>query len=83
MSQNTVLRFWISLRGTFSTWIAFTGINKYGKDAVVQISTIFRTIYHVASQRVLEIYVTTSFESITSKIDHIEGLFFENVQNGM
>ena len=37
-------KFWISLRETFSTWVALTGINKYPEGAVVQISTVFRPV---------------------------------------
>ena len=37
----------------FSTWTAFTGINKYRKSAVVQISTDFRPVYDVTCRRVL------------------------------
>ena len=42
-----------SLRETFSDSIAFRGINKYGKGVVVQISTVFRSIFYVTCQRVL------------------------------
>ena len=31
MGEQTVLRFSISVKETFSTWIALTEINKYGK----------------------------------------------------
>ena len=41
-----------SLRETFSNPIAFTFINKYRKHAVVQISTVFGTVYYVACSRV-------------------------------
>ena len=41
MGEQIVLRFSISIRQTFSTWIAFTEINKYGKVAVVQLWTAF------------------------------------------
>ena len=40
----------------FSTWIAFTVINKYGKDTVVQISTVFLPGYHVTCGRVFLIW---------------------------
>ena len=46
----------------FSDWIVFTGINKYGKDHVVQISTVIRPIYHVKGplkRDFLDIYLTT------------------------
>ena len=48
-----VLRFCISFRDTFSTWINFTGINKYGKGALLHISTAFGPVYHVTCWRVL------------------------------
>ena len=38
---------------TFSNSIAFKVINKYGKGAVVQISTVFGPVYHVACQSVV------------------------------
>ena len=52
MSQQTVLRFYISLGETFSNSISFTIINKYDKGAVAQILTVFWTVYHVACRRV-------------------------------
>ena len=51
--EQTVLRFCISLREIFSNRIFFTLINKYGKRAFDQISTVFRRVYHVTCQRVL------------------------------
>ena len=38
---------------TFSNWISFTVINKYGKGALIQISTVFRSVYCVSFWRVL------------------------------
>ena len=52
MCQQTVLRFCISLRETFSNSIAFTVINKYGKGAGFQISIVFGPVYHVARPRI-------------------------------
>ena len=46
-------KFSISLRDTFSTLIVFTGINKCGKAAVLQISTVFGPVHHVTCGRVL------------------------------
>ena len=37
-----------------STSVACKVINKHAKGAVVQISTVWNLIYHVASQRVLK-----------------------------
>ena len=37
----------------FSTWISFTGTNKYGKGAAVQLWTVFWPVYHVTCRRVL------------------------------
>ena len=51
----------------FSTWMPFTGINKYGKFAVVLLWTVFWPVYHATCERVLwngtflDIYLTTSF----------------------
>ena len=45
--QQIVLTFCISLRENFSNSIDFRLINKYGKGAVVQISTVFRPIFLV------------------------------------
>ena len=53
MGYQTVLRFCISPRETFLTLTVLTGIYKYGKGAIVQISTVFRPVYPVTSQRVL------------------------------
>ena len=57
-------KFWISLGETFSNWIVFEGINKYGKGAIVHISTLIWTIHYVTFQRssetdILDIYITT------------------------
>ena len=52
-SLLTVLRVCISLRETLSGSITFTVINKFGKVAVVKISTVFGHVYHVPCQRVL------------------------------
>ena len=46
---ETVLTFSISLRQTSSKSITFRVINKYDNGTVVQISTMFPTVYHVAS----------------------------------
>ena len=44
-ASKTVLRLYISLRESFSNSISFTLINKYDKDAVAQISTVFGKVY--------------------------------------
>ena len=44
---KTFLRFFVSLKGTFSNAITFTVINKSGKCAVVQVATVFQPILHV------------------------------------
>ena len=46
-----LLRFSMSLTETFCKSIAFTVINKYGKAAAMQISTIFGHLYHVAFRK--------------------------------
>ena len=67
MVWETVLLFSISLRGTFSTWIGFTGINKYVKGAVVQLCTVYRPDYDATCGGVLwngtflDIYLTMFF----------------------
>ena len=67
MCYQTLLRFCISLRETFSSSIAFTVINKYGQGGVIQISVVFGRVYHVACQTfvlngtILDIYLTTFF----------------------
>ena len=45
---KTAVRFYIFLRETFIDLIAFSVINQYGKDAIVEISTVLGTVYHVA-----------------------------------
>ena len=47
------IRFFISLRVTFSDSVAFTVLNKYDNRAVVEISAVFGPIYHVACPRLL------------------------------
>ena len=49
---ETVLRFSMSLTETFCKSIAFTVINKYGKGAAMQISTMFGHVYHVAFRKI-------------------------------
>ena len=44
--------FYISLSEAFSNSIFLIMINKYDKGVVVQISTVFGTIYHVAYRQV-------------------------------
>ena len=51
MGKKNVLRFCISLREPFSAWISFTWINKSGKGAAAQISTLLRPAYHVTCWR--------------------------------
>ena len=43
----------MSLRVIFSNSITFQVINQYGKDAGVNIESVFRPIYHVAYRGVL------------------------------
>ena len=50
--QQTVVKFCISVRETFSNSISCRVINKHDKGAVLQIATVLGTIYHVACQRV-------------------------------
>ena len=88
MSKQTVLRFSISIRETFSNSIAFTVINKYGKGAVVQISTVFRSVYRVACQRASKTGLFRHLSNhvfgrpqVRNYISHDGQLVFENIKN--
>ena len=67
IEKQTVLRFFVSPRETFSTSIPFAGINKYGKGLAVQLWTVCWHVYHVTYGRVvwnetfLDTYLTTFF----------------------
>ena len=52
MSSQTVQRFCILLRETYSNSINFTVMNEYVKRDVVQISTVFGLVYDLALGRV-------------------------------
>ena len=62
--------------------IFFTGINKYGKGAVVQISTVFRSVYHVTCPMVPWKGTSYTFieqcfsESVSLKIHELGGSSF-------
>ena len=45
MFSQTVLRFFIPLRETFSNSIALSEINKYGKGATIKIVRVFWPVY--------------------------------------
>ena len=47
MCQQTVLRFCIALKETFSNSIRLTMINKCGKGAVVQIANVFAPVFNM------------------------------------
>ena len=47
MCEQTVLKFYISLRDTFHNSVFLTVISKYDKGAVMQISTMLQTVYYV------------------------------------
>ena len=51
MCSEVVPRFGVSIRETFSNSIALPVLNKYDKGALVQISTVFGPVYHVACRR--------------------------------
>ena len=53
MCSEAVPRFAMSTRETFSNTILLPVTNEYDKAAVIQISTVFGHIYHVACRRVL------------------------------
>ena len=47
------LKTWMPLREIFYNLITFTVSNKYGMGAVVEIETVFQSVYHVAFRGVL------------------------------
>ena len=53
MSQQTVLRFFILLRESFSDSIVLAVIRKYDQGAIVHFSTVFGPVYLVPCQNVL------------------------------
>ena len=86
MGYQTVLRFCISLRETLSTSIALTGINKYAKGAVLEVSTVFRPDYHVKGSsdtelfRLLSNHVFPSLQ-VQNYTTYDGHLFLENLEN--
>ena len=73
----------ISLTETFCKTITLTVINKYGKRAVLDISTMFGRVYHVAFRMIpwngIFLTLTESYfsESVISEIPHLwESSFF-------
>ena len=53
MCWQTVLGFCVLVKETFSNATTLTLINKYCKDAAIQIATVFRYICRVVSLKVL------------------------------
>ena len=59
------------------SWFAFTGINRYGKGAIVQLWRVFRPVYRVTCLRILVKQTFSTFdwprfpESLSSKIHMI------------
>ena len=53
MCKQTIFRFCIALKETFSKSITFKVIKKYRKDAVAQIEKVVGLGYHIAGQRIL------------------------------
>ena len=47
-----MFEFCMSVTQTFCKSIAFTVINKYGKGAAMEISAMFRRVYHVAFRKI-------------------------------
>ena len=86
MGYQTLLRFFISPRETISTLTVFTEITKYGNGAAFEISTVFRSVYHVTCRRVLinflELYLKY-FEQVQKYISYEGHLFFENIENSI
>ena len=60
MCEQTLLGFCVTLKKNFSNTTTFTVINKYFKGAVIQIATVFRPIFGVASVRVLTLATLSS-----------------------
>ena len=52
MCEQTVIRFFISLKETCSNLITFKMINKYGSGAIVQIAKVLGQVHDVTSQGV-------------------------------
>ena len=80
MYQQTVLRFCMSPRETFSNSITFTVINKSGKGAVLEIETVFRPNYHVACRGSSE---TRRFKNLSNhlfprRFRHLSNHFFRS-----
>ena len=48
--KKKVLRLCVSVRVTISNSITFTMIDEHGKVAAVEIESVFRSVYHVASR---------------------------------
>ena len=53
MRQQTVLRFFVSVKKAFSNAITFTVIHKYGEGDIVQIRTVFELICYIICRRIL------------------------------
>ena len=53
MCQQTVLRFWITVKETFSNSISITVINECGKGDVVQNARVFGPGYYVACRSLI------------------------------
>ena len=80
----------MSLGETFSNWIVFARISKYGKGAIVHIPAPIRTIYYVTCQSssetdILDIYLTPFFgvQKFKKYMSYEDHPFFESVQNGI
>ena len=54
MCQQTVLKFCMLLRETFSNSITLTVINKHGREAVVEIATVFDPFNMLPVERLSE-----------------------------
>ena len=82
MCQQTVLRFCIELRYTFSDWIMLRVINKYDKGTVVQIATVFVPVDHLVCGRVFwsvifQTFISSPFsETVISEIHLLWGSSF-------
>ena len=72
----------MSLTDNYWRPIAFTVINKYGKGAAVEISTMFGPVYHVAFRKIPwnRNFSTLTYpgfsESIASEIHNVSGVSF-------
>ena len=85
MSEKTVFRFYISLKETFSNYITFTVINKYGKkccrsDCKLVFDLFTMMLVEGSSEKeFLDIYLTTFFGVFNFGKTSAMGVTFQNL----